>query len=173
MDNELASYDANSLLLPKLIPYDDMLHQSIFVWHAALKYFCWGRYATSVYCCWGSCKKQNTHPDVTLLELRPTLEAFCCYTCYNSLRFYDNSMQEACISSELVMEKHFSCIKPWRKSCLYFREFDACSYGMCAHNLFITVRGNEVTGDVFAECFCGECLRISVGCHSINLLLYI
>ena len=31
MDNELASYSANSLLLPKLIPYDDMLYQSIFV----------------------------------------------------------------------------------------------------------------------------------------------
>ena len=66
MDNELASYDANSLLLPKLIPYDDMLHQSIFVWHAALNYCCREIYATSVYCCWGSCKKQNTHPDVTL-----------------------------------------------------------------------------------------------------------
>ena len=69
-----------------------------------------------------------------------------------TLQFHDNSMQEACISSELVMEKRFSCIKPWRKSCLYFRKFDACSYGMCTHNLLITIRGNEVTGDVFAEC---------------------
>ena len=89
-------------------------------------------------------------PGASQFHPTNTLEAFCCYTCYNSFRFYDNSMQEACISSELVMKKRFSCIKPWRKSCLYIREFDACSYGMCAHNLFITVRGNEVTGDVFA-----------------------
>ena len=33
-------------------------------------------------------------------------------------------MQETCISSEFVMKQRLSCIKPWRKSCLYFREFD-------------------------------------------------
>ena len=45
-------------------------------------------------------------------------------------------------------------------SCLYFMEFDTYSYGMCAHSLFITGRGNEVTGDVFAECCFGECLSV-------------
>ena len=39
-------------------------------------------------------------PGASQFHPTNTLEAFCCYTCHNSLQFHDNSMQEACISSE-------------------------------------------------------------------------